>query len=785
MASSSQQLAQQGLNEKKQSRVSRTAALSGGEMAPSGRVIVSPAANSKSNKRKSKSRAGGAGSSTGTGSDSVRSNRSSGVDHVFQDDASSDDFDPFQINSNHHAAASSSASYPSVEEVSAEFGAAFPGLAVSSGLADSSGSSRRQSRSTFRSINRENSGTGNSSLSSSSSNPPDQSASDSPNKTQSSDPSNFFQSHASRTDMFAPSAGSVRQTNASSDTDTTGERLLFEKSADNEPTRNTKQAQKTRSKPESKVGTLSLMDKLFDKGFEERERERKMRAIQRASKRQLLKAKHNSQKNLQKSKPPSISAVIEGHKGATNTRDFDEFTEFSNAVFPTNASAAKSSTSSKSSKSKDGSKMESISEPFSSHHGPVEEQDDAWDSENDDSSSGSSDSSDEAEKDDPQHVKMTSAQYARVATRQFDVYFSLHNPEKEKALPIFSPSEIVLATAPTISTISENAAVTTPQPIRRLGHYWEYKLQSIQMDGSFGDSPASSPLEQARQRFTDRSVDGSYCVKYVSPHLLATPELGPHAAADLVLEIRILCNLPGHPNIASIYAMVQGGVSRLAQVSPDFWGGESSNGADSLSFRNEFFFLTDRIDQLLPDRIEKWRHKQGYNEMAGSKLNQRLEVALDISSALLFLHDRNIVFHVRPDKVGFDARQNLVKLFNFSEARQDGMKASDQSRFITKSTSIHTLAYTAPEVLCNAEVTTSSDVYGFAILLWQLVSLKEPFEGMDKEQHFDRVVKEHERPIISGKWPHDVGKLLEGCWDPFMRMTMKKANEDLETILLF
>ena len=66
--------------------------------------------------------------------------------------------------------------------------------------------------------------------------------------------------------------------------------------------------------------------------------------------------------------------------------------------------------------------------------------------------------------------------------------------------------------------------------------------------GRFG-----SEMERFRSRFMDRSMDGSYAVKYVKPGLLLKPGIGPAAAADLVMETRILRNLPGHPNIAPVY----------------------------------------------------------------------------------------------------------------------------------------------------------------------------------------------------------------------------------------
>lgn len=86
-----------------------------------------------------------------------------------------------------------------------------------------------------------------------------------------------------------------------------------------------------------------------------------------------------------------------------------------------------------------------------------------------------------------------------------------------------------------------------------------------------------------------------------------------------------------------------------------------------------------------------------------TKLMERLEMALDIASALLFLSDRQIVFNLRPEKVGFDARYSRIKLCNFGQVRENGQ--IDQAPSLTKTDDIRTLAYTAPE----GELVSSDD----------------------------------------------------------------------------
>mmetsp|Transcript_22867 Transcript_22867/g.49898 ORF Transcript_22867/g.49898 Transcript_22867/m.49898 type:complete len:711 (+) Transcript_22867:170-2302(+) len=662
---------------------------------------------------------------------SKRSNGSSSVEPIFQDDDNSEDFDPFSIR-NASPKSTTMQKDPIKPRSSFQSQQQSPRIPPQGGNNQSGGGSKRRSRTL-----------GDSSPRSSGSN----------GRREPEELSKFFGGQSARsgiygTDNAETEKGAIPRGRVAGGNNQR-QHLPPESSVRSSRSR-LREDVPAKPKEEGDSAFSLLTDRLFDKGFEQRQRER--RKVQ--TKTRVSISKTAKKKNDNARLPSSAHSSL-----------FDDMTEFSSPKFP-NANAVD--------EWEEGSA--SVDEELT---GDDDCDSDEWSDDDDESES-------EIDINNPLEVQRIAAQYARVASRQFDVYFSLDNAEKEKSIPVFYNCEVSSSSSrplATATTQAQQSLLANQVPIRELGHYAEFKLKCIQhaqhvtREGDF-----SPDMDLARNRFMSRSGDGSFCVKYIIPNLLTTPETGPNVAADLAFEIRILSNLPGHPNISPVYGLVQGGVHALSKEMII-----STNDVVPLcrSAQEGFFFITDRIQELLTDRIDAWRHKQGYNDNAGSKFSQRLEVGLDVSSALLFLHDREIVFHIRPDKVGFDAKHACLKLFNFTEARQDGMKASDQSRFVTKSQDIRTLAYTAPEVLCNAPVTTSSDVYAFGILLWQLISLKTPFDGMTQQEHFDFVVKEHLRPRISGKWPHEIGKLLENLWDPYLRMTMKKANEELETILLF
>ncbi|GKY97747.1 hypothetical protein MPSEU_000732900 [Mayamaea pseudoterrestris] len=352
--------------------------------------------------------------------------------------------------------------------------------------------------------------------------------------------------------------------------------------------------------------------------------------------------------------------------------------------------------------------------------------------------------------DEPTQNALYALKAAAIAATNFDRTFTHKHPEREVTVALLYSQELIM---------DESA-------IRHMGSYYrEIPITSIHLrhdlvQGSFG-----SHAQMARQRLADRVTSSPYhygC-KFLQPGLVDQMDHGATAASEMIMEVKLLMNLEPHPHISQLYAC-------------------NAKGIDSFLEKgfHSFFFVTDRLQETLTDRLDRiWRMQS-----ADVSMNERLEIALDITSGLRFLHDRDIVYYLRPEKIGFDLRHNgRVKLCHFGQARQKGMQNVASS--ITKSDDvIHTLAYTAPEVLCNASITCSSDVYAFAILLWELITLKRPFDGYDRFHHYSRVVLAHERPDLKFISSNNLEELLESAWHPHLRPTMKTLNELMETMLL-
>mmetsp|Transcript_27046 Transcript_27046/g.64980 ORF Transcript_27046/g.64980 Transcript_27046/m.64980 type:complete len:199 (+) Transcript_27046:1-597(+) len=146
-----------------------------------------------------------------------------------------------------------------------------------------------------------------------------------------------------------------------------------------------------------------------------------------------------------------------------------------------------------------------------------------------------------------------------------------------------------------------------------------------------------------------------------------------------------------------------------------------------------------------------------------------LKCARSLADALAYCHGRAVpnvmVLHrdLKPDNVGFTL-DGTVKLIDFGLARiVENATVSNEVYEMSGETG--SLRYMAPEVADSKPYNQKADVYSFGIILWELVALKKPYDGMNREEFYYRVVHGGERPVVNKKWPEDLTELMKSCWD--------------------
>ena len=126
--------------------------------------------------------------------------------------------------------------------------------------------------------------------------------------------------------------------------------------------------------------------------------------------------------------------------------------------------------------------------------------------------------------------------------------------------------------------------------------------------------------------------------------------------------------------------------------------------------------------------------------------------------------------------------QYRVKLADFGLSKSKTLIMQTRGH---KSNNSHcgTVTHMAPEVLSNSENIDfeKSDVYSFGIVMFELLSLAVPFEGLQPPQILAQVVSGIRPSPIPGDSPPELITLMQECWDaePYERPDFESIVREL------
>mmetsp|Transcript_7385 Transcript_7385/g.11359 ORF Transcript_7385/g.11359 Transcript_7385/m.11359 type:complete len:401 (+) Transcript_7385:1-1203(+) len=139
---------------------------------------------------------------------------------------------------------------------------------------------------------------------------------------------------------------------------------------------------------------------------------------------------------------------------------------------------------------------------------------------------------------------------------------------------------------------------------------------------------------------------------------------------------------------------------------------------------------------------------------------------------------------LKPDNIGFTL-DGTVKIIDFGLATilDNASPYSDDTYNMSGETG--SLRYMAPEVAEGLKYNHKADVYSFGIILWEMNAFRKPFEGMNRESFYERVVHGGERLPISKRWPSALSSLMQSCWSETIseRPSFEEIVEILDEII--
>jgi serine/threonine protein kinase len=154
------------------------------------------------------------------------------------------------------------------------------------------------------------------------------------------------------------------------------------------------------------------------------------------------------------------------------------------------------------------------------------------------------------------------------------------------------------------------------------------------------------------------------------------------------------------------------------------------------------------------------------NKQAGD-YKTRVSIAQQVAKALEYIHRRGI-FHrdIKPENIQINA-SGVVKLMDFGIAKVQDLGMTRPGFMVG------TPYYMAPEQVRGEEVTASTDIYAFGIVLFELFTGHKAFGGDTVEQVFYRILHDtlNLKPLQDASVPQSLIALISSCTakDPAQR----------------
>ncbi|XVE70929.1 hypothetical protein DITRI_Ditri10aG0109200 [Diplodiscus trichospermus] len=258
-------------------------------------------------------------------------------------------------------------------------------------------------------------------------------------------------------------------------------------------------------------------------------------------------------------------------------------------------------------------------------------------------------------------------------------------------------------------------------PILREVSEWEIPWEDLQIGerigiGSYGEVYRAdwNSTEVAVKKFLDQDFSGDALVQF-------------KCEVEIMLRLR-------HPNVV----LFMGAVTR----SPHF------------SILTEF---------LPRGSLYKLLHRP--NPQLDEK--RRMRMALDVAKGMNYLHTSHpTIVHRDLKTPNLLVDKNwVVKVCDF------GLSRLKHHTFLSSKSTAGTPEWMAPEVLRNEPANEKCDVYSFGVILWELVTLRIPWKGLNPMQVVGAVGFQHRRLEIPEDVDPVVAQIIRECWqtEPHLR----------------
>ncbi len=161
--------------------------------------------------------------------------------------------------------------------------------------------------------------------------------------------------------------------------------------------------------------------------------------------------------------------------------------------------------------------------------------------------------------------------------------------------------------------------------------------------------------------------------------------------------------------------------------------------------------------------------KHHLDQGARYTLGQTLEIMTGLLSALDYAHQRHVLHRdIKPANLLID-QNGSVKLSDFGVARIQDQRATDACA--TRGTVVGTLKHMSPEQVQGEPIDARADLFGAAIVLYQLLTGLRPFDGDTDFAIIQQIVLHHPAP------PSESNPRLPAALDVVMARALAKSRD--------
>ena len=168
--------------------------------------------------------------------------------------------------------------------------------------------------------------------------------------------------------------------------------------------------------------------------------------------------------------------------------------------------------------------------------------------------------------------------------------------------------------------------------------------------------------------------------------------------------------------------------------------------------------------------------------VSGLDNTKKLIIIYGIANGMAYLHENSIIHRdLKPDNIFLDDYL-CPKIADFGLSKINNESLSISSLKTTKGELKGTPLYISPEIWISQEYSFAGDVYAYSLIMYEILTGEQPFQGYNMLQLLADVGRKGKRPEFKKKIPESFKNLITSCWSqlPKDRPTFDQIIEQLK-----